>query len=186
MSVQASAKSLLVEVMGNQTNASAQNEQTVQNTHLQVIFSLLCAECSAVAHQVDEADSHGTINVQDQVVLLGCGDGLNSKSIIEHLAAGETLLDELLDKLNSEIGVVSRLDLVANTGMSLFCLRMVSTKSRGLRPLSKAFVNSSAAPSRAPPNLDPMVKRPLTRALMRSFPALVVMMVFMAPDTAGP
>ncbi len=43
-------------------------------------------------------------------------------------------------------------------GMSLFCLRMMSTNSRGLRPLSKALVNSSAAPSRAPPNREPMCK----------------------------
>jgi hypothetical protein len=119
MSVQAGTESLLVQVMGNQTNASAQNEQTIQDTHLEVILGLLSAKCSTVAHQVNEADSHGTIDVQDQIVLLGRSDRLDSKSIIQHLAAGEALLDELLDELNSQIGVVSRLDFVANSGDEL-------------------------------------------------------------------
>ena len=70
--------------------------------------------------------------------------------------------------------------------LSLFSFLAVSTNSRGLRPLSKAFVNSSAAPSRAPPKREPMVRRPDTRALIRSLPARVVMIVFMAPETAGP
>ncbi len=48
---------------------------------------------------------------------------------------------------------------------------MLSTNSRGLRPLSEALVNSSAAPSSAPPKREPMVSRPDTSALIRSLPA---------------
>src|SRR5438045_3593188 len=44
MSVQTSAQSLLVEVMCNQTNASAQHEETVKNTHLQVVLGFLGTE----------------------------------------------------------------------------------------------------------------------------------------------
>lgn len=40
VTVQASAQSLLVEVVGNETNASAQDEQTVEDTHLEVVLSL--------------------------------------------------------------------------------------------------------------------------------------------------
>lgn len=70
--------------------------------------------------------------------------------------------------------------------LSLFSFRIVSTKSLGLIPLSYAFVNSSAAPSNAPPNRDPIVSNPDTRAEIKSLPARVVMIVFIAPETAGP
>lgn len=53
-------------------------------------------------------------------------------------------------------------------------------------PESMARVKSAAAPSRAPPNRSPIVKRPATRDETRSFPARVVMIVVIAPDTAGP
>jgi len=102
--------------MGNQTDTSAENEETVENTHLQVVFSLLVGEGTAVANQVNEADSNATVNVENQVVLLGCCHRLDSERVVEELGAGEVLLDVLLDKLDTEIGVVARLDPVANTG----------------------------------------------------------------------
>jgi len=43
-----------------------------------------------------------------------------------------------------------------------------------------------AAPSIAPPNLGPMVKRPVTKHEIKSFPALAVTRVLWAPLTAGP
>lgn len=205
VSVETSAQSLLVEVVSNETNAAAKDEETVENSHLHVVFNFLGRESTAVAHQVNETDSNATIDVQNEVVLLGGGDSFNSDGIVEKLGAGEVLLSELLDQLDTQIGVVPGLDSVANTRdyakvsicstdvhyckdhlLSLFSFLIVSTKSRGLMPLSKALVNSSAAPSRAPPKRDPMVRRPETRALIRSLPARVVIMVFMAPDTAGP
>ena len=106
MAIQASAQSLLVEVMGNQTDASAQDEQTVEHAHVEVILGLLGAEGTAVAHQIDEADGDAAVDVEDQIVFLGSGDGLDSQSIVEHLAAGEALLDELLDELDTQIRVV--------------------------------------------------------------------------------
>lgn len=186
VAVQTSAQALLVEVVGNQTDGTTQHEQTVEDTHAHVVLDLLVGEGTAVAEQVNEADSNTTVDVENQVVLLGGGDSLDGNGVVEQLGAREVLLDKLLDQLDTQIGVVAGLDLVANTGISLFSLRMMSTKSRGLRPLSKALVNSSAAPSRAPPKREPMVRRPETRALIRSLPARVVMMVFMAPETAGP
>ena len=70
--------------------------------------------------------------------------------------------------------------------LSLLDFRMVSTNSRGVRPISIARVNSAAAPSSAPPNRSPIVRSPATRDETRSFPARVVMTVVMAPETAGP
>lgn len=203
MPVKTGPQPLLVKEMGNQTDTSAKDEETVEHTHLQIVLSLLGGESTTVADEVDKADGNAAINVKDKVILLGSCHGLDRESVVEQLGAWKVLLDVLFDKLDTEIGVVTGLDPVTDTGdcvllelkriiqwlinlLSLFSFLMLSTKSRGLRPLSNALLNSSAAPSRAPPKREPMVKRPETNALMRSLPARVVMMVFMAPDTAGP
>ena len=102
--------------MGNQTDASAEHEQTVENTHLEVVLGLFGGERSAVAHKVNEADSDAAVNVENEVVLLGRRHRLDGESIIEQLGVGEVLLDVLLDELDTEIGVVTRLDPVTNTG----------------------------------------------------------------------
>ena len=122
MTVKTSTQTLLIEVMCNKTDRATKNEETVQDTHLHVVLRLFSRESSAVAHQVDEADSNGTIDVENQVILLGSGNGLNGKSVIQHLARWETLLDELLDELDAEIWVVAGLDLVANTWDELVLL----------------------------------------------------------------
>lgn len=116
MPIQASAKTLLIQVMSNQTDTSAQHEKTIQNTHVEIIFGLFSAECAAVAHQVDEADSDTAVDVEDQIILLARGDCLNSDSVIQHLAAWEALLDEFLDELDTEIGIVAGFNLVTDTG----------------------------------------------------------------------
>jgi hypothetical protein len=116
VTVQASAQSLLVEVVSNQTDATSENEETVQDTHLEVVLSLLGREGTRVADQVDEADSNTTVNVENQVILLGGCDSLDSNGVVEQLVAGEVLGHVLLDQLNTEIGIVAGLDLVADTG----------------------------------------------------------------------
>lgn len=115
MSVQPSSQALLVEIMGDQADASSQNEETVENTHLQVIFGLFWAKGAAVAHKIDEADSNAAVNVQNEIVLLGRCHGFNRNGILEHFAAWEALLHKFFDKLYTEIGIIARLDLVANT-----------------------------------------------------------------------
>ena len=116
MSIQASAETFLIQVMGNETDASAQHEETVQHTHVEVIFGFFGAEGTAVAHEVHEADSYTTVDVQDQVVFLAGGDGLDGDSVIKHLAAGEALLDEFFDELDTEIRVVAGFNLMTDTG----------------------------------------------------------------------
>jgi hypothetical protein len=115
MPVKTSTQPLLVKEMGNQTDTSAKDEETVKDTHLQVVLSLLLGEGTTVANKVDEADSDAAVNVENQVVLLRCCDRLNSERVVEQLSAGEVLLDVLLDKLDTKIGVVTRLDPVTNT-----------------------------------------------------------------------
>jgi hypothetical protein len=116
MPVQTSPEPLLVEIMGNQTDGTTKHEQTIEDTHLHIVLGLLLREGAAVAHQVNEADSNAAIDVENKIVLLGGGDSLDSKSVIEELAAGEGLLNEVLHKLDTEIRVVSRLDSVTDTG----------------------------------------------------------------------
>lgn len=107
MTVETSAQTLLIEVMGNKTNASAEHEETVEDTHLEVVLSLLGGESAAVADEVDEAHGDAAIDVEDQVVLLGGGDGLDSESIVEELVVGELGKDVLLNELDSQVRVVS-------------------------------------------------------------------------------
>lgn len=101
MPIQASAETFLIQVMGNQTNASAQHEETVQHAHVEVIFGLLGAEGTAVAHKVHEAYSYTTVDIQDQVIFLAGSDGFDGDSVIKHLAAREALLDEFFDELDT-------------------------------------------------------------------------------------
>jgi hypothetical protein len=115
MTVETSAQTLLVKEMGNKTNASAEDEETVKNTHLEVILGFLSREGTAVADKINKADSNATVDVENEIVLLGGGDSLNSKGIVEELVAREVVEDVLLDELDTEIGVVSGLDTVTNT-----------------------------------------------------------------------
>jgi hypothetical protein len=122
VTVETSAKSLLVEEVGNQTNGATKDEQTVEHTHLEVVLGLLRGEGTAVAEQVNEADGDSTVNVEDEVVLLAGGDSLDGNSVVEELGGGEVGLAELLDERDTEIGVVARLDTVTNTGNELVLL----------------------------------------------------------------
>lgn len=116
MPVQAGAQSLLVEVVRNQTDAAAQDEQTVENAHPHVVLDFLGREGTAVAHQIYEADGNAAVNVEDEVVLLRRGHRLHGNGVVEQLGVGEVLLGILLDQLDTEIRVVARLDAVADSG----------------------------------------------------------------------
>ena len=107
MSVKAGAQSLLVKVVGNQTNAPTQDKETIQHAHAQVILDLLGGESAAVTHQVDEADGDAAVDVQDQIVLFGRGDRFDGDGVVEESRAGEVLLDVLLDQLDTQVRVVA-------------------------------------------------------------------------------
>lgn len=81
----------------------------------QVVFSLLSRESTAVSDQVNEADGDTSINIKDQIVLLASCDRLDGKGVVQEFVRGESLKDKLLDKLDTKIGVVSGLNLMANT-----------------------------------------------------------------------
>ena len=116
MTVQTGSQTLLIEVMGDQTDASAQDEESVQDTHVQVVFGFFGAEGAAVAHEIHEADGDAAVDIEDEIIFFGRGHGFDGDSIVEHFAAGEALLDEIFDQLHAEIGIVARFDFVADTG----------------------------------------------------------------------
>lgn len=68
---------------------------------------------------------------------------------------------------------------------SHFCF-IVFTKFSGEVLFSTDSSQYFPAPSIAPPNLGPTVASPAMREDLRSFPALEVIIAFVAPDTAGP
>lgn len=131
-------------------------------------------------------------------VFLRGSDFLDRKSIVQQAVAREMLVHVLLDEFDSEIRVVNALNLVTDAGdytfmsvpclqhhgggysLSLFCFLQLSTNSRGVRPVSRAPENIDAASSRAPPNRLPMVKRPDANDEIRSLPARVATIVFIA------
>lgn len=115
VAVQTGAQTLLVEEVCNKTDTPSENEETVENAHAKVVLGLLSGESAAVPHQVNEADSNATVNVEDEVVLLGSGDGLDGKSVVEEGGVGEVGVGEFLNEGDTEIGVVAGLDPVADT-----------------------------------------------------------------------
>lgn len=114
MTVETGSQPLLIEEMGNETDAATKHEETVENTHAEVILSLLGVEGTAISEQIHEADGNATIHVQNQVVLLRRRDCLHGEGVIKKLARREVLLNILLDKLDAQIRVVARLDTMTN------------------------------------------------------------------------
>ena len=105
MPVEAGPQPLLVEVMGDETDAATEDEEAVEHAHAEVVLCLLGAEGAAVAEEVDEADGDAAVDVEDEVVFLRRRHRLHRDGVVEHLAAGEALLDELFDELDAEVRV---------------------------------------------------------------------------------
>ena len=70
MTVKAGPQSLLIQEMGNQTDTTSQNEETVQDTKSKVFISFFWGKGTAVSEQVNKADSNATIDVENQIILL--------------------------------------------------------------------------------------------------------------------
>jgi hypothetical protein len=107
MPVQTSAESLLIEEVGNETDRTTEHEETVQDTHLEVVLGFLVREGPGIAEEIDETDGHASIDVEDEVILLGRGDGFHGDGVIEQLGGREVLLAVFLDEGDAQIGIVS-------------------------------------------------------------------------------
>jgi hypothetical protein len=115
VAVQRRAQALLVEVVTNETNRTTEDEQAIQSSNLDVLVRLFARERAGVAQEIDEANRNASINIEDKCVLLGCRHLFDRERVVEQRMAREVLQDILLHKLDSQIGVVHTLNLVANT-----------------------------------------------------------------------
>lgn len=115
MTVQRRAQPLLVEVMPNETDAASENEQAVERTNLDVLVRLFRRERARITQQVNEAHRDTAVDVQDERVLLRCGDLLDSKGVVEQRVRREVPVNVLLHELDTQVRVVRALDLMANT-----------------------------------------------------------------------
>jgi len=129
MSVKRGAKPLLVKVVANESNGTAEDKETVEGTNLDILFSFLRAECTTVTKQINKADSDATVNIQDECILLRRRHLLNSEGIVEKTVAGEVLLDVLLDELDTRSGLLTLLILWPIPLMSLLAFLELSTNS---------------------------------------------------------
>ena len=67
MTVQRCPQPLLVEVVSNESDAPAEDEQAVEGTDPDVLVGLFGCEGARVTEEVDEADSNATVDAQDEL-----------------------------------------------------------------------------------------------------------------------
>ena len=67
MTVQRCPQPLLVEMVSNESDAPAEDEQAVEGTDPDVLVGLFGCEGARVTEEVDEADSNATVDVQDEL-----------------------------------------------------------------------------------------------------------------------
>ena len=115
VAVQRSAETLLVEMVADEANAAPEDEETVESANADVLVCLLSTKGAAISQEIDETDRNTTIDVEDEGILLGSGDLLDGKGVVEQRVTGEALANVVLDELDTQIGVVDALDLVADT-----------------------------------------------------------------------
>jgi hypothetical protein len=116
MPVQTGAEALLIEEMGDETDAAAENEQPVEHADAHILLCFLGREGAAVAEQINEADGNAAVDVQNQIVFLRGRHLLDGQCVIKELGRREAALDVVFHELHSEIGVVAGLDAMTNTG----------------------------------------------------------------------
>jgi hypothetical protein len=70
MAVEWCSESLLVEMVTNETDAAAKDEETVQRANLDVFICLFPSECSTVTKKVNKADRDATVDVENELDII--------------------------------------------------------------------------------------------------------------------
>jgi hypothetical protein len=70
MAVERCSESLLVEMVTNETDATTENEETIQRANLNVLVRLFPSERSTVPEEVNEADCDATIDVENELDII--------------------------------------------------------------------------------------------------------------------
>eukprot|EP00047_Mylnosiga_fluctuans_P002395 m.224315 g.224315 ORF g.224315 m.224315 type:complete len:1021 (+) comp11078_c0_seq1:64-3126(+) len=145
VSVQTLLQALLVQIVADKAGGPAQHEQAVQAAHLDVLIRLLGREGAALAQEIHKCDSNCAIHIENEVRLLGGRDLLNLHGVGEQVRPREMLLDILLDDGDAHVGILERLDTMANAHDQLVLAAHVSHKV--LRRLATIICNSELAGS---------------------------------------
>jgi hypothetical protein len=82
VTVEGLLKQLLVQEVSDETDGSTEDEETVEGTGLEVLGSFLPGEGAGAVEQVAEGGGDATVNVEDEGVLLGGGDGLDAEGVV--------------------------------------------------------------------------------------------------------
>lgn len=90
----------------DEANAAAEDKQTVDGTHVNVLLCLLPGEAARVTEHVNERHGDHSVHVQNQVGLLRGGDFLHLEGVVQEGGGGEVLQHKFLDDLNSHVWVV--------------------------------------------------------------------------------
>ena len=116
VAIQAGAQALLVEEVGNQADGAAEDKEAVEHAMGQVVLGLFGGKGAAVAQQVDKADGHAAVDVENEVVLFARRHALDGHGVVEEFGRGEVGLAELAHEGDAQVGVVAGFDAVADAG----------------------------------------------------------------------
>lgn len=67
MAVQRRTEAFLIEVVADETDRAAENEQAVQRADLDVFIRFLGGKCARVTQEIDETDGNTPVNVEDEL-----------------------------------------------------------------------------------------------------------------------
>lgn len=67
---------------------------------------LIPCEASRMTKEINKGNSNDTINVENEVGLLGCGELLNFQGIVKEGCGREVFQDEFLDDLHTLVRIV--------------------------------------------------------------------------------
>lgn len=87
VSVKRLLEHLLINEVPNKPDRSTQHKQSVQRADLEVLCRLFRGERSGAVEEIAEGSGDGAVDVQDERVLLGGGDGLDTDRVVQRGAA---------------------------------------------------------------------------------------------------
>lgn len=73
MTVQTLLQSLLIKVVANEANRTAEDKESVEDANVQVLLSLFSGKAATASQQVHDAGGHHAVHVQNEVWFLKVG-----------------------------------------------------------------------------------------------------------------
>mmetsp|Transcript_13165 Transcript_13165/g.52746 ORF Transcript_13165/g.52746 Transcript_13165/m.52746 type:complete len:1108 (+) Transcript_13165:373-3696(+) len=107
-------EALLVEVVADEADGAAEDEEAVEAAVGDELVGFLDGEGAAVPEEIDEADGDAAVDVEDEVRALGGRDLFDAEREVEGRGLGEVFFGEVLDDDDAHVGVLERLDAVAD------------------------------------------------------------------------